>query len=361
MNKKKKIVFYIDIMLRGGAQRVMSVLTNYFSKEGYEVYLINDMEEMNKEKEYALNDKVIRLYLDEKNVKNPFIKNAKRIIKLRKYLKNINPEYVISFLGRPNLRMLISSIFINTKKIVSVRNDPNKEYGKSIIVKLITNFIFLLADGYVFQTNDASKYFFKKIRTKSTIIKNPVDKKFYEVKDVKNKNNIITVGRLESQKNHKLLIDSFAKVKDKLNGEKLLIYGDGSLENYLKNYVNSLGLEGEVEFKGNVNNIEKILSSSKVFVLSSNYEGMPNALMEAMAVGVPCISTNCPCGGPKDLIDDGINGILVECNNVTEMSNAMIKMIFDYSNVKYGEKAKLKAEEFREEKILCLWEKYITK
>lgn len=357
--KKEKVIFYIDTMQRGGAQRVMSVLANNLSDLNYDVILINDFKLQNPDQEYAINPQVKRFFLRENIDGNVLTKNFERVKSLRKIVKREKPSVIVSFLGHPNIRMLLATFGIKCRKIVSVRNDPNKEYGSNFIKRTITNLLFLLADGCVFQTPDAAQYFYKKIQNKSQIIFNPVDDKFYNIIPNKNKKNIINVGRLEPQKNHKLLIDAYANIfKD--FADDLYLYGEGSKKSELQNYVNEKGLVGRVHFMGNVIDIDKALSDAKVFVLSSDYEGMPNALMEAMVAGVACISTDCPCGGPRLLIQNSKQGLLVPCNDVNAMSKALRTILNDDCQ-KIGENARMRSQEFRTNKILAKWNNYLFK
>lgn len=174
----KKVMFYIDSMQKGGANRVMANLVDYFSKNKYEVILVNDIISGDRVPEYEVNPLAKRIILNESGT-NAIISNFNRIKKLRKIILEEKPDCVLSFMGPPNVRMLLASIFLSCRKVVSVRNDPNREYGKNLIKKYLTNCIFLLADGCVFQTEDAAKYFFNKIRRKSTIIVNPVNELFF--------------------------------------------------------------------------------------------------------------------------------------------------------------------------------------
>lgn len=357
--KKEKIIFYIDTMQRGGAQRVMSVLANNLSALGYNVILITDFKPQSISQEYVVSSQVERLFLREDLKGNALIKNIERVKSLRKIVKHENPDVVLSFLGHPNIRMLLATFGLKCRKIVSVRNAPNREYGSNFIRKTMINLLFLLADGCVFQTPDAAQYFYKKIQNKSQIIFNPVDDRFYNIIPSKNKKNIINVGRLEPQKNHKLLIDAYANIFENFD-EDLYLYGDGSQKKKLQDYVKEKGLDDRVHFMGNVENIDEVLSNAKVFVLSSNYEGMPNALMEAMVASVACISTDCPCGGPRLLIQNSKQGLLVPCNDVNAMSKALRTILNDDCQ-KIGENARRRSQEFRTNKILTEWKDYLFK
>lgn len=357
--KLKKIVMYIDTLAHGGAQRVMVNLAEYFNAIGVEVILINDFALESSQAQYQVSPEIKRYYLRKSVSGNLILKNLERIIRLRKVIKNEKSDCVLSFLGRPNKRMLIATIGLKTKKIVSVRNDPNREYGNKFYQKLSAQILFLLADGCVFQTNEAKSYFSKHTQRKSIVIYNPIGEEFYLIQRNTNSRNIITIGRLESQKNHCLLISAFSNIAEEFPKENLLIYGEGSLKGKLQDMIKNLDLEQRVFLKGDTKQVPKVLENAKLFVLSSDFEGMPNALMEAMAVGVPSISTDCPCGGPKEIIEDGKDGILVPCGSVEQLEIAIRKMLLqEEKRKKIGIKAKAKAQKFRAEIIYQKWYQY---
>lgn len=356
----KKILFYIDSMQKGGANRVMANLTDYFYEKGVDVILVNDVLPNKDIPEYKVNGLVKRIFLNISEV-NIVLSNLKRIIKLRKVIFEEKPDCVLSFMGPPNVRMLLASVFLPCRKVVSVRNDPNREYGRNIIKKTIINCLFLLADGCVFQTEDASKYFLKHIRRKSTIILNPVNESFFNITSLEIRKNIITVGRLYPQKNHKLLIHAFSMISQKYPEDKLIIFGEGPLKEELKEYAYNLGIGERVVFPGAISNVNIELSRAKVFVLSSDYEGLPNALMEAMACGTAVVSTDCPSGGPKYLLKKSNAGILVPCNNTNKMAEAISIMMSDEMNDFYRKQAKKKSVEFLPKKIFLQWEKFLFK
>ena len=121
-------------------------------------------------------------------------------------------------------------------------------------------------------------------------------------------------------------------------------------------------MEDRIIFAGDTNNVPEKLASCKIFVLSSDYEGMPNALMEAMASGVPCVSTDCPCGGPKELIINNQDGVLVPINDVDRMSSALSELLRnDRLRKKLGDNAKKRAEKFKAERIYSIWKQYFEK
>ena len=362
MREIKKIIMYIDMMAHGGAQRVMGNLADYFTNQDIEIILVNDFKLDEKQIQYDVNPKVRREYLQKINYGNVIIKNIRRIMKLRSLIEQEEPDLVLSFLGRPNKRMLLATIGLDTKKIVSVRNDPNNEYGKTFLKKAFARVLFRLADGCVFQTSDAKNYFPKAIKSKSIIIPNPVNEEFYCLERNKKVKNIVSIGRLEVQKNNMLLIQAFKNIASEFPKENIIFYCTGSKLSYLRNIVEELKMEDRIIFAGYTNYVPEKIASCKIFVLSSDYEGMPNALMEAMASGVPCVSTDCPCGGPKELIINNQDGVLVPINDVDRMSSALSELLRnDRLRKKLGDNAKKRAEKFKAERIYSIWKQYFEK
>lgn len=348
-----KILFYIGNLRKGGAERVVATLSNKLVEKN-EVIIITTTDE---KVEYSL-DKSIKLF-SLKNFdgnKNPLVKNIIYLKRLKDYIKEIDPDIILGFLPELSYRLLILKPFIKSPVIISDRNDPKIEYA-SLKSRTIMKFLYKRADGFVFQTDEARDYFCKKIQDKSIVIANPVDDRFLKTKYVGYKSTeFINVGRLNEQKNQILLIESFKDVIKKYPNYKLLIYGEGSLKNELSMYIKDNKLNNNVKLCGNVDDIENILKDKKGFILSSKYEGMPNALMEAMAVGVPCISTDCPCGGPRELIKNNINGLLVKSNDKNELVSAMYKIIEnDKMCKKIAMSAKKNMNNYSCDKIVSKW------
>lgn len=357
----EKLMFYIDSMQMGGANRVMANLTSYFSKIGVKVVLVNDIRTKPEKKEYEIETKVKRVFLDDKidNENNKIIKNLKRIQRLRRVMQDEKPDAVISFMGPPNERMVVATLGLKVKTIVSVRSDPYMEYGRGIR-RVVANILFSIANGCVFQTDEAARYFRRRIVKKSRIIFNPINPKFYQVEHKKENGHIIVVGRLQHMKNPELILNAFAKIEKKYPWCELDFFGTGDLEKSLVEKVKRYGLVGRVNFKGLAMNIEEELARASVFVLCSDYEGMPNALMEAMAVGLPVISTDCPCGGPRMLILNPDQGLLVPCNDIESMVRALEKVLENKElRQKMSVESRKRARQFHPDIVYKEWEMYI--
>ena len=355
----KKILFYINAINGGGAERVMVNLAKDFANIGVKTVLVTSFRDS---WEYPVDSKVSRLSLeDEQIIQSQIKRNISRISKLRKLLKQEKPDVLVSFMREPNFRAIVASLGLPVKTIISIRNDPNRSYkGKknAFIVKCLLP----LADGCVFQTEEAKEWFPKRLQKKSAIIYNAVKGDFFNVERMPTKGEIVTCGRLEPQKNHELLIRAFAKCHEVYKDTSLKIYGDGSLKANLQELIDSLGIRDAATLCGSTTNVVEALQRADVFVLSSDYEGMPNALMEAMAVGVPCISTNCPCGGPKALLgSDGLNGTLVPVGDVDKLAQIMESYCKDPNKKKsLGINAKKRANQFRNDVVFQQWNNYIN-
>ena len=355
-----KIVFCLGSMGKGGAERVVANLSNYLVKKEHQITIITTI---SGNSVYPLNKKIKHDYLDEQTNKQNFIlKNIDRVKKLKKYLIEINPDIIVSLLPEPSFRVLFLKDSIKKPIIVSVRNDPKIEY-RSKKIKKIMDYLYPKADGFIFQTEQAKQYFTSKIQSKSTIIPNPISEEFIkEGETVQKEKVIITIGRLEEQKNQKLLIEAFEEIYHQFPEYQLHIYGEGSLRKELQRVIDERHLENCVKLLGETNEIKEKLEKSEIFVLASNYEGMPNTLMEAMAVGLPCIATDCPCGGPAFLIQDNKNGKLVRINEKQELVEAIKELIEnETTRQKLAQEAKKIRMVLNPNKIYQQWEEYIIK
>ena len=358
-----RIVFFIGSLNNGGAERVISNISNYISSHFNDKVSII----LNSDKRigYDISNKIKLYCLDDKKYHNWFFRNVNRICNLRKFINELNPDIIISFLPEQNFRVLIlkKMKLINSKIIISIRNDPKFEYPNNLY-KLLVKLLYNKANGIVFQTQEAKEYFSDKIQKKSKIIPNPINEKFINKKfhGVREKN-IVSVGRLEEQKNHKLLIQAYSELPTNLKSQyKFIIYGEGSLKEVLQKQIKELNCEKNIILKGKVKNIEEKIYKDSIFVLSSNYEGMPNSLMEAMALGLACISTNCSSGGPNVLINNKKNGILINVGDRKQLKKALLELINDN---KYMEKISINSiesmKEYLPEKINKIWKDYIDK
>ena len=316
-----KICLCIDKLNSGGAERVLSTLANEFCNMGNDVILI-ETSTSKWDFFYNVDSRINHIFLLDHANKHKGI--FKKIAALRDCFKTEKPDAIVSFKYQSNINVHFANLFLKIPHIVSERNDPYR-YNINFLSKILKKRIFRRSNGAVFQTNDAIAYYFKrKGRCLTSLIPNPV---FITYKpgnsSIVRNQTILYVGRLDEQKNPYLLIDSFEKIFDDFSGYILKMYGTGVLETSLKHYIYNLKSKNNIIFAGTSKTWHKDEFNDAVFVMPSNYEGMPNSLMEAMALGIPSIATDCPIGGPKQLIKNGCNGVLVPVNDVDAMSSAL--------------------------------------
>jgi len=215
-----------------------------------------------------------------------------------------------------------------TRVVVSERNAPKQDH-LSRKSKLARYLLYPRADGFVFQTQEAKNFYAAHLRGRGVVIPNPlpVEQLPEPYGDTTKKKNIVSVGRMMPQKNQALLLDAFSMIAGEFPDYRLTIYGDGPLRKALEEKTSALGLEGRVFLPGYQSDVLEQIRSAALFVLPSDFEGMPNALIEAMALGLPCISTDCPCGGPRSLIENGKNGMLVPAGDADAMARAMRELL----------------------------------
>lgn len=318
-----KFLFVASSMNFGGAERVMSILSNAWCDKGCEVKIL--LTATSAHSSYILNNKVELLSChDEKKGGIPHFTIVKAIRSLCKAWK---PDAIISFYNDVAALAAVAITGLHIPLIYSERNDPNRVNQRKID-KIYRKIVENKADKFVFQTTGAQKCYPKNVQEKSVVIINPLDTTSFPVHDFfHEKKEIVAVGRLEAQKNQKLLIDAFSLIADEFPDYRVVLYGEGSLREELESHIKELNLQKKVLLPGAKDGIQEYIRDAALFVLSSDYEGIPNALIEAMAIGLPCISTDCSPGGARELIQNEVNGIIVPCNALEELKNQMRRVL----------------------------------
>lgn len=346
----KKIMFITGGMGRGGAERVISILANKLSQRNYEVYIL---QLLFSDCSYDIDLNVHRIDIS-KSSRNQILDTPRLIVATRKLVKTLKPDAIFSFMVSINIVSWIATRFLKCNFIAAERNDPSIGRGK--ILQLLQKIVYANTNMTVFQTRRARDYFSQKIRNNSVIIPNPilVQQKASEEPSKK----IVSVGRLEKQKNHKLLIDAFFEIHKSFPEYTLELYGEGSLRDELEKHVYELGITNSVIFHGSVKNIHHQISDAFLFVLSSDFEGQSNALLEAQMMGLPCISTN--CSGSDEAIVDGENGLIVTVGNKDELVLAMKRVLSNRvlrDSLAYN--ASLSCKEYELDSVIEKWEALI--
>jgi glycosyltransferase involved in cell wall biosynthesis len=224
---------------------------------------------------------------------------------------------------------IATSAFLPVKTVVSVRGEPTMEYDTTLM-QTLAKFMFRFANGVVLQTKQSMKFFPKAVRKKSVIMSNPLNPAFINRRYTGEREDVIvTVGRLDENKNQAMLIHAFSRIASEFPYMKLVIYGDGENKEKLEELVKSKNLEDRITLPGVISDVPSHIQNARIFALTSNTEGMPNTIIEAMALGLPVVSTDCPCGGPAELIEDGVNGLLVPVGDAYALADAFRKILED--------------------------------
>ena len=279
----------------------------------------------------------------------------KTVAKLHQYIKREQFDLGIAFLSPSQLRMSLAAMGTKMKVLFSQRGDPYQSKESKSLQARIERFAFHRADRYVFQTPQAMAYYDNSVQSRGVVIPNPVKPLHRTQKRVPD-NHIVNVARLDiNQKRQDLLIEAFKQITDDYPDITLHLDGDGDDEAKLKELAAG---HKRIIFEGVTNNVVEAIQNARMFVLSSDFEGIPNALIEAMSLGVPCISTKCSPGGAELLINGGKNGLLTPRGDATALALAMRHFLDNQEDAeRMGAEAMSIAERFSEEKIFNLWYK----
>lgn len=344
----KKIAIVAHGLSDGGAERVAALLANKFCEQGNEILFIAVY---SNQKQYELNSKIKYFYIDVEE-KNKFIKMIKRSNLIDKALNIFNADITISFVIN---EMIITNIKHKIPIIYSLRIDPQYATRKKIN-KIICSYSYRRAKNIVFQTPDALNFFDKKIRGKGVIIGNPLTSNLPYWKDFSHNKTIITACRITPQKNLKMLIDAFYKFHKKNKEFYLEIYGNGPLKEELEKYCMEIQINEYVKFCGYVENIHEIMAKSSIFALTSDFEGLSNSMLEALAIGTPTICTDCPPRGASLYIRDNENGMLINVGDTEELKNRLLIMAENKQLCeKFSEESIKIRNELSEDTIIKKW------
>ena len=318
----KKVLFVYHKVGYGGANKMLAFMANSLSQAGYEVYLAIHSSSEEPQQQF---DNKIKLFSNSKRWPSVF-NRLNQLNHVVTVTKEVKPDLVISLMSLNSFYSYIAKLFLNVPLVISERGDPSKEKGFFASIK---HFTMNRANFAVFQTEGARAFFSKRLQDNSIIIPNPVilpctnDSKPWHLR----KDEIAFVGRFELvQKRQDIALLAMQKIVKKYPNIKLNFYGDGDDLEHVIGLVDKLGLAENVVFKGKVNNVLEVLGDFKYFILTSDYEGIPNALIEAMSVNVCCLSTDCDPGGARLLIEHEQNGFLVKKGDYIDLANKFIQI-----------------------------------
>ncbi|MGH8414271.1 MAG: glycosyltransferase family 4 protein [Gammaproteobacteria bacterium] len=367
-----RIMLVVHSLERGGAERVMSNMANYWVDHGHNVSLVTFE---NRDKDgYALNSGINRVALEmtgrSQNVLIGFVSNIRRIMKLRSVTRQIKPDVVISFTTVVNIRVVLALLGISIPVIVSERSDPLQIPIPYIWRKLMV-LSYPRAAAIVVQTHNAEHGMQSLLRHGKIIVlpnsvpsQDPDDEqqhvsmsKQYGIE--KGDKIIAAMGSLVRHKGFDLLIDAFSSVCNRYPDWYLVIYGEGPERANLESLIVTYNLTRRVYLPGPAVSARKSLEEADLFALSSRFEGFPNVLLEAMVCRRPVISFDCP-NGPGEIIRDGYDGVLVEAGNVLALASAMSALMSDANRRdELGRNAGEVKGRFSMERVMGLWDQLL--
>lgn len=352
----KKILFITSALSYGGAGKMIAYLANAFAE--FEDYNVSIYVELSRGVHYSMNNK-INIVEENRQYKSYLLRHFLEIFQMRKRIKELDPDLVISFQTNQNALAVLGTRGRHVPVIISERGDP---YLHNNVFERMKRWIISHAEGGVFQTQRARARYGKRLQKRSVVIHNPNTVKALNPPAwVDRRDEIAFVARFDVfQKRQDLMVKAFEIVAKQIPEIKLVFYGDGVEQKQIMRLVDELGLNDRVVFKGLVKNIPDAIRDSKVFVLASDYEGLPNALIEAMACGLPCVSTDCSPGGARELIQDGENGVIVPCGDIKGLADRIIFMLKNPEEAeRMGHEAQKIVDRLEPSKIFGKWKDYV--
>lgn len=322
-----KITFVTLKLSDGGAERVISVLSSALADLNNEVSILKYMD-TDGEYEISHSVKQFTLFGSDDAMAIP---RLTRIRSIRLFFKNNPCDVIIPFLDAMVGDTFVATLGMKNKIIATVRNNPDKTIGIGPRVKDI---VFGMCDGVFLQTDSQKEFFSRRTKNKSFVVPNPVNSRVVERGSERSYREcpslIVACGRCSEQKNYPMLIDAM-EIVHKAHPELTLdIYGVGELEDSLRNLIEKRNARDFIHMMGRTSDVSSVLLSADIYVMSSDYEGLPNSLLEAMAIGVPCVSTDCRTG-PRDVLGDNERGYLAKVNDSRDLAMQICKVADNYS------------------------------
>lgn len=369
-----RIMLVISSLRRGGAERIVSVMANEWLARGQDVILVSIEAECTDA--YQLRPGIVRVALDlARASRNPFSgawNNLRRIWSLRRVARRYRPDAVVSFVTHTNLLALMALVGTSLPVVVSERIDPS-QMNLGILREVMRKWIYPRAAAIVVQTERVRQKMKHGLRRANfVVIPNPVpvvdpdaqesNVSLYELVHLPAGAKVVAaMGRLDSQKGFDLLIEAFSELVPRYPEWYLVIFGEGPLRSTLEEQIERSGLTASVRMPSVVRAARRYLAESDLFVLSSRFEGFPNALLEAMACGLPVVSFDCP-SGPEEIIRNDHNGLLVEPANAHALAAALSELMQSPARrEELGKNAREVLERYSLNRIMELWDQLLSR
>lgn len=355
----KTLLFITPCLSFAGAEKILCWLAKKFSEKKYDVHILN-LQLLNNSSDFEiknLNNVKVHI-LNKTNVRG--VNNIRRVTGIVNLAKKIHADLLISFTRYPCVLASLSGKLAHIPVIISERGDPYR-YIRGLRNKI--EFIIMnTADGCVFQTENAMKCYGLALQKKSIIIPNPVfESKVHCQSTDRNETDIVSVGRIEMiQKRYDLMIKGFAEFVKVYPKYRLVIYGKGPDEDKLRKLIDKCKIKEKVILKGLTTDSLEVMSKCGIFIITSDFEGIPNALLEAMSIGMPVISTDCSPGGARLLIKDRENGLLIPTGDYHSVAKALTEFVSDKQLQKKCSANAMRVKNlFAPDTLFNEWEKYV--
>jgi len=346
----------------GGAEKNVALMANFWARSGVGITVLTfDDPSVPLFFELDANVRLHSLHLARRsNTPLAFlVNNVMRILELRRAIRKANVEVVISFITAVNVLVLLACVGLKQKVIVCERSVPDLVPERPV-TRWLSKLTYRRATAIVAQSWRAADFFLPVFKDVLRVIPNPVPPpdavRIAREKPVKD---VIAIGRFTEEKCFDALITAFSEVAGRHRDWNLTIYGDGPLRSDLQTLVENLRLKDRVSLPGTLKNTMAVLASADLFVLASRFEGFPNALCEAMSVGLPVIATDSP-GGTRDLVRDGVDGILVPVSDSRAMASALDRLMSDAAERdRLGLRATEVSKRFDLHEVMKMWNEAI--
>lgn len=348
----------------GGAHKVSVMLANYLSRNGYDVSIaVSEHARI----DYPIDSAIKKYFLCDlyKQSNTRAINLLKKMKAFRSLCKQNKIDLVVGFTSNMAIYAIMAAVFSKRKSLISERTDPHIEPRKKIL-RGLRNMLFCLADKVVFQTPGARDYFPKIVRKKSWIIPNPISNDLPAVYNGEREKRIVNFCRIAPQKNLQVLFQAFDIFYEQHPQYTLEIYGDAKEgSEYITNltkFLAGLKSKNHISIYGARQDIHEHIFNATAFASSSDYEGISNSMLEAMAIGLPVVVTDCQNGGERMCIEDGESGLIVPRNNPEAIAHALCRIVEDKEFADKISKNAVKIKDrFSYSKIFNLWEEIIEK
>ena len=353
----RSIILVTGSMSCGGAERVMADMANYWADRGWQVTLATwsspELQDF-----YALSQRISRVWLQSGARRgsdmSTFRSLVRQVLALRGLVREAKPDVVLSFIDVSNILTLLAAMGLGVRVVISERTNPILNDTISGPWKLLRRLCYWRAEQVIAQTRDAARWIERRCHTPVEVIPNFL--RALPEPGVAREHRIIAVGRLSKEKGFDILVEAFARVRAQLPDWHLSIIGAGPEKRSLADQITSLNLQTRVELVGQVSNVEVWMARAAMLVHPSRREGFPNAVLEAMGMGVAVICADCR-SGPSELIADGVNGRLVPVDDLEALVLAMSQLMADSKlRERLGKEATKVRQQFAQSELMKRWE-----